>query len=76
MELQDFIQKFAALFDEVDITEFETDTEFKSLDEWSSLSALSVIAMIDEEFDVKIKGEDIRNSETIEDLYDIVKSRI
>jgi acyl carrier protein len=31
--------------------------------------------MVDEEYDVKVKGDDIRNSSTIEDLYNIVKSR-
>jgi thiol-disulfide isomerase/thioredoxin len=50
--------------------------EFKELEEWSSLTALSVIAMIDEEYDVKIKGDDVRNSQTINDLYEIVKSRL
>jgi len=36
---------------------------------------LSVIAMVDEEYDVTIKGDDIRNSSTIEDLFNIVKSK-
>lgn len=72
MELNDFIEKFAEQFDETDASEFKADTEFKTLDEWSSLSALSIIAMIDDEYDVTIKGDDIRNSETIEDLFNIV----
>lgn len=75
MELKDFIEKFAEQFDETDASEFKADTEFKALDEWSSLSALSIIAMIDDEYDVTIKGDDIRNSETIEDLFNLVKSK-
>jgi acyl carrier protein len=75
MELNDFIEKFAEQFDETDASEFNADTEFKALDEWSSLSALSIIAMIDDEYDVTIKGDDIRNSETIEDLFNLVKSK-
>lgn len=75
MELNDFIKKFAEQFDETDASEFNADTEFKALDEWSSLSALSIIAMIDDEYDVTIKGDDIRNSETIEDLFNLVKSK-
>lgn len=75
MELKDFIEKFAEQFDETDASEFKADTEFKALDEWSSLSALSIIAMIDDEYDVTIKGDDIRNSETIEDLFYLVKSK-
>ena len=31
--------------------------------------------MCDEEYDVKIKGDDIRNANTVEDLFNIVLSR-
>jgi acyl carrier protein len=74
MELQDFIEKFAIQFENVDISEIKADTEFKALDEWSSLMALCIIAMIDEEYDVAVKGKDIRESETIEELFNVVKS--
>lgn len=76
MELKDFIESFAAQFDDTDVSEFQPDTEFKALDEWSSLTALSIIAMVDEEYDITIKGDDIRKSETIEDLYNVVKSKV
>jgi acyl carrier protein len=75
MELKDFIENFADQFDDTDASEIMAETEFKELDEWSSLIALSVIAMVDEEYDVVIKGDDIRNSKTVEDLFNIVKSR-
>ena len=76
MDLKDFIENFANQFDDTDASEFKAETVFKELDEWSSLIALSVIAMVDEEYDVTIKGDDIRNSNTIEDLFNIVKSRL
>ena len=76
MEIKDFIENFAEQFDDTDASEFQPDTEFKALDEWSSLTALSIIAMVDEEYDVTIKGDDIRNSETIEDLYNVVKAKL
>jgi acyl carrier protein len=75
MDLQEFIEKFAEQFDDTDASEFKADTEFKALDEWSSLSALSIIAMIDDEYDIIIEGDDIRNSETVEDIFNVVKSR-
>ena len=75
MQLKDFIEVFAEQFDETDASEIQADTVFKELDEWSSLIALSVIAMVDEEYDVTIKGDDIRNSNTVEDLFNIVKSK-
>ncbi len=75
MELKEFIENFAEQFEDTDSSEITAATEFKSLDEWSSLIALSVIAMADEEYDVTLKGDDIRGAVTVEDLYNIVKSR-
>lgn len=75
MELQEFITNFASQFEETDPSVFTKDTIFKNLDEWSSLMALSIIAMTDDEYSVKLKGEDIRNAVTIEDLYNVISSR-
>lgn len=76
MELNDFIQNFALQFDDTEVSEFKAETKFREIDEWSSLTALSVIAMADEEYGVSLKGDDIRNSETINDLYMIVCSKL
>ncbi len=76
MELNEFIENFAAQFDDTDASEIKAETVFKELDEWSSLIALSVIAMVDEEYEVTIKGEDIRTSNTVEDLFNNVKSKM
>ncbi len=75
MELNEFIAHFAEQFEETDANEFGSETKFRELDEWSSLIALSVIAMVDEEYDITIKGDDIRNSNTIEDLFNAVKAK-
>lgn len=75
MELKDFIANFADQFDETDASELTATTVFRDLDEWSSLIALSVIAMADEEYDVTLKGDDIRNAVTIEDLFNVIKAK-
>ena len=75
MELNEFIGNFADQFEDTDASEFKAETVFKDLDEWSSLIALSVIAMVDEEYDVTLKGDDIRGALTVEDLFNIVSSR-
>lgn len=76
MNLDQFIENFADLFDETDPDTIQASTRFKELEEWSSLLALSVIAMIDEEYDVEFRGDDIRGSSTVKDLYDIVETRV
>ena len=76
MELNAFIENFADQFENTDASEIKAETIFKELDEWGSLIALSVIAMIDEEYDVTLKGDDIRNSNTVEDLFNLVQSKL
>ena len=75
MEIKVFIEKFAEAVDVEDVESLNESTEFKMLDKWSSLAALSVIAMVDEEYDIVIKGDDIRQSDTIEDLFNAVKAK-
>ncbi|MBR4263934.1 MAG: acyl carrier protein [Paludibacteraceae bacterium] len=76
MDLNEFVAHFAEQFDATDASVFTPETRFRDIDEWSSLIGLSVIAMVDEEYDVTLKGDDVKNSNTIMDLYNIVKSRI
>lgn len=75
MELQGFIEKFAEAIEIDDVSTLSGSTVFKELDEWSSLGALDIIAMVDEEYDVTLAGKDIRGVETIEELFKLVESR-
>lgn len=75
MNINDFVANFAAQFEETEQSVFNAETRFRELEEWSSLTALSVIAMVDEEYNVKLKGENIKNSSTIRDIFDIIKSK-
>lgn len=72
--LDEFIELFQEQFDETE--GIEASTVFHELDEYSSLIALSIIAMIDEEFDVAIKGDDMKSSVTVEDLYNKVIAKL
>ena len=76
MDEKEFVQNFANQFDDTDASEFSMSTRFRDIDEWSSLIALGVIDMADEEYDVTLKGDDIIKSNTVEDIYNIVKSRM
>ena len=75
MNLEQFIENFTDLFDETEPDAIEATTQFKDLEEWSSLLALSIIAMVDDEYDMIIKGNDIVNSETIQDLYNVIAAK-
>ena len=75
MTLDEFVKAFAAEFDETPGDQFKADTEFKTLEEWGSLTALSIISMVDENMDKTITGADIRASKTIKDLYNLANSK-
>lgn len=74
MTLDEFVKAFAAEFDDTPAEQFTPATNYRELDEWGSLIALSVISMIDDEMGVEITGADLRNSKTIEELYNLVCS--
>ena len=73
--LDEFVTLFAEQFDVTDSSEIKANTVFHELDEWSSLIGLSVIAMIDEEFEVAVNADDMISSVTIEDLYNKVVAK-
>lgn len=75
MEIKEFIQNFADQFDDTDASIFTPETVFHEMDEYSSLIALSLIAMVDEEYDVTLKGDDMRSAVTIQDLFNIVQAK-
>lgn len=72
MTLDEFVKAFAAEFDDTPAEQFTPVTNFRKLEEWGSLTALSIMDMVEEEMGVEITGADLRNTETIEELYNLV----
>ena len=75
MTLNEFIEAFAEEFEDTEMSEFKADTVYKELDEWDSLTALSIITMVDDQLDKTITGADLRAHDTIEGLYNFVMSK-
>lgn len=75
IDIKTFIENFAGLFDETPASEFTPETKFRDFEEWSSLIGLGIIAMVDEEYEVTLKGDDIRNAKTVEELFNIIKNK-
>ncbi len=76
MDINQFVCEFAACFDDTDASEFYAGLQFKQLEEWSSLSGLGIIAMCKKKYGVKITGAEIREANTIQDIYEIVSDRL
>ncbi len=75
MNIEEFIKHFAEQFDEINAADVSSATKFKELDGWDSLVAISLIAMVDAEYGVKLTGDEIRNAQYVSELFEIVKSK-
>ena len=75
MELNDFIEKFANQLDDTDVSEINASTEYQDLDEWSSLTAMSIIALAKTQYGKTITGREVRSCATIEELFNLINSK-
>lgn len=72
MELQ---EKLAALEDIMELDEgtLAPGTRLDEIEEWDSLSALSFVVLLGDEFGRKISGQEIRAFETVQDMLDVME---
>ena len=75
MDTKTFIEKFADAVEIENPASLDENTPFRTLDEWRSLAYLSVIAMLDEEYDVQIENAEFRTLQTLGDLMRAVESK-
>ncbi|WP_028902273.1 phosphopantetheine-binding protein [Prevotella sp. P6B4] len=71
MEIKEFIEKFAEAIEVDNVEALTAETEFRELDEWSSLSVMLLIAFYDEEFGKELTQAQIKSANTLQDLYNI-----
>lgn len=75
MELNEFVANFAEQFDDTDVSEIKADTVFHDLDEWSSLTGMSVMALAKTEYGKTITGADLRACVTVEDVFNLIANK-
>ena len=76
MEIKNFIEKFEDVFEDTDISTLEPETQFRELDEWTSMIALSTMAMVCDEYDVELTADEMRHANTFQELFETVKSHL
>jgi acyl carrier protein len=71
-------QKFILLLKEtleIEDRDIAMSDAFRNYDEWDSLGLLSVIAMIDEEYDVIIESNAFQKLQTVSDIYNYIQAQ-
>jgi len=76
MEINTFVKNFAEQFEETDAAIFTPETKFREIEEWCSLTVMAIIGMADEVYHVRLTGDEMKASSTIEDVYNCVKSKV
>jgi len=70
--IQDFIEQFLMAVDFQNPVDVTAATVLTDLPEWDSLAALGVIVMFDIEYGKTIIGDDLKQSVTIQDLFNLL----
>lgn len=75
MKLEEFVKGIAGQFDDTDPAEITADCRFQELDEWSSLTAMSLIAFVRTACGKSLTGREIRSCHTVEELFRLVEAK-
>ena len=73
---EQFRQKFSDAVEDELILDLQPNTSFKNLESWDSFSGMSIISMIDEEFEITIRAEEMIKINTLEELYDLLLNKM
>lgn len=74
--MEEFIKNFANQFDETAPEMFVSSCEFHDLEEWSSLNGLAILNMVSKKYGVRITPAELKSAVTIEDVFNIVQSKL
>lgn len=73
--LKGFIENFENTIDGVESGSLSEQTAFRSLKQWDSLTVLMFIDMVDAEYGVHLNSKQMKEAETIGDLYALITDR-
>ena len=68
--------QIAEQYDDVDVAILTPETAFRKVEGWTSLVALMIITMIDEEYGVVITGDEMKTATSLQELYNLVASKL
>lgn len=74
--MEEFINNFANQWDETEAEVFVPECVFHELEEWSSLVGLAILNMIAKKYGVKVAPAELKAAVTIEDVYELVQSKL
>lgn len=74
MDNTTFISQFQEQFIDADEITVDMETKFRELPTWDSLTGMSVLVMIKDEYGVDMPAEELKRCNTVADIYNFVQS--
>jgi acyl carrier protein len=74
MELNDFLKKFKEQYIDGDEIVLDSDMDFRKIDSYDSLTGMSIIVMIKDEFDIDITNEKWKELRSVNEVYNYILS--
>mgnify|MGYP001608175504 CR=1 FL=1 len=75
MNVEEFTKKLESEFDYLEPGSIQPDTDYRTIKGWSSMHALIIIAFVDINFDITLNGTELKNTQTIRDLYNLIQQK-
>lgn len=76
MSLEAFIAHFEEAVEDIEPNSVDGATRYRDLEAWDSLAVLTVIAMVDLEYGVRLKASTLKESATVGALYEYVRTQV
>lgn len=76
MNIEDLISRIEEEFDDLKPGLLKPEIEFQKVIDFNSVNALILIALVDAEYDVTINAKDLKPNLKVQELYEIIKSRM
>lgn len=74
--IEEFIQKLELEFEAINPGTLKPESVLRESMEWNSVNALILIAMVNTEYDVILNADDLRSIVTVDDIFQIIKTRM
>lgn len=76
MNIEEFTRLLEKEFEDLPPGTLTPQTNYRDIPNWSSMHALIIIAFVDTNFGVELTASDLKNTQTIQDLYSVIQSKL
>ncbi len=75
MEIEKFVNEFRDQFIDGDEINFNSETEFRTIGSWDSLTGMSIIVMIKDVYGVDVSDTEFKSCKTVLEIFELVVSK-